>query len=125
MKVEALIDAVMELSPHVLYAAVHPGAGEPVFRYRLGHGEAAPSSDAFEERVANPTLLDLARRRGEIGAGGLDYLLVRYRRYYSLLMPLSPVGHLSVEIELDGDPVGLVPRLRSVAFEHGARFIDH
>lgn len=120
MRGEKLLDAILELSPTIRYAAVHVGAGEPLLRERAGGSVGtAADSERWDELVVNPVLIELAARRGDVDCDGLDYVLVRYRRFYNLVLPLER-GHLSVVIEPDGEPLPLIPALREIARSHGA-----
>lgn len=77
---------------------------------------SSSESDRYEELLVNPTLLLLARQRGEIDCGGLDYLIVAYGSFYQLVMPIE-AGHISVCVEKDGDPLALAPRLAALISE--------
>ena len=119
MRAEALIDALLDLSPQVRYAAVFPGSGEPVMRERSGVAVSSEAElDRLEEILVNPTLVDLARRRGELERGGMRYLLVRYGTCFQLVVPLAQ-GHLSVSLDTDADPLALVPSVITVCQRHG------
>lgn len=119
MKAEALIDAILESSPAIVYVALFPGDGAPVFRQRQGVDTGATAeSDEYEERIVNPALLELARRRGDIDCGGLRYLVVRYGNFFQLVMPLAP-GHLSVCFEESADPLAHVETIREICTDQG------
>lgn len=119
MQGEKLLDAILELSPTIRYAALHHG-GEPLLRERVGTASAgAAEAERWDELVVNPTLIELAARRGDVDCDGLDYLVVRYRRFFNLVLPLA-LGHLSVIVEPAGDPLALVRSLREIAQAHGA-----
>jgi hypothetical protein len=121
MRAEELLDALLELNPAIRYAAIHPGSGQPVFRQRIGAIDpVSADSDYWEEVLVNPTLLDLARRRGDVDSGGLEYVLVRYGHVMQLVLPLSR-GHVSLCFEPIVDPVPLVPALRALCESHGAQ----
>jgi hypothetical protein len=120
MRAEELLDALLELTPSIRYAAIHPGSGQPVFRQRLGLADpSSADSDYWEEVLVNPTLLDLARRRGDVDCGGLEYVMVRYGHFTQLVLPLAH-GHVSVCFEPIADPVPLLPALRNLCEAHGA-----
>lgn len=119
MKGESLLDAILELSPIIRYAALHLGGGEPLLRERPGTSPLAAEGERWDELVVNPALIELASRRGDVDYGGLDYLVVRYRRCTNLVLPLDG-GHLSVLLEPDADPLPLVPPIRAIAGRHGA-----
>ena len=99
-----LIQRVFELGPQVRYVAT--GRGQDVtLRQRDGlAGASASESDRYEELLVNPTLLTLARQRGDIDCGGLRYLVVRYGNFHQVVVPRPGGGHVSVAVEPDADP---------------------
>ena len=106
-----MIDAIFAVSPAIRYVAV--GRGQEVeLRERPGLADASSSeSDRYEELLVNPTLITLARQRGEIDCGGLDYLLVAYGNFFQLVLPHGD-GHVSVAIERVQSPFELVDAVR-------------
>ena len=108
---DELADAVFAASPAVRYVAL--GRGQDVqLRQRPGLSAASSSeSDRYEELLVNPTLLALARQRGEIDCGGLDYLVVAYGSFFQLVVPVEG-GHVSVALERTQAPTELVGRVR-------------
>lgn len=114
---EQLIRDVFELSPDVRYVAVRRGASL-VMRERGGLASASSAeSDRYEELLVNPTLLTLARARGEIDCGGLRYLVVGYGSFHQLVVPLAD-GHVSIAVERTADPVPLVTRVLELVERH-------
>jgi hypothetical protein len=119
MRAEGLIDALLELNPAVRAVALFPGSGEPVLRDRSGVATASDAeNDRNEALLVNPTLIELARRRGQLDAGGLDYLVVRYGHFSQLILPLGH-GHLSVSFDASADPAAHVPFIRAILDKHG------
>ena len=99
---ETLVSQCFELGEAVRYVAVLQ-AGELLMRQRTGIADAsAGESDRYEELLVNPTILTLARRRGDIDCGGLAWVLIRYGNFFTFVHPTS-TGHLSVGIELDAE----------------------
>jgi hypothetical protein len=95
---DQLIDALLALSPHIRYVAIRQGA-ELTLRERAGlAGASGAESDRYEELLVNPTLLTLTTQRGNIDAGGLRYVLVRYGNFFQLVLP-TPSGHVSIAFE--------------------------
>ena len=117
MNGEKLLDAILEVSPVIRYAALHLGGGEPLLRERQGAGGAA-DSERWDELIVNPVLVELTSRRGDVDCDGLDYLLVRYGRFFNLVLPLAG-GHLSVILDPDAEPLPLVAKIREVGTRHG------
>jgi len=102
-----LVERLFAVSPAIRYVAVRHGR-ELVLRQREGLGGASSSeSDRYEELLVNPTLLTLARERGEIDCGGLRFLVVGYGNFHQLVVPISG-GHVSIAFELDADPLAAV-----------------
>ncbi len=106
----ATIQRVLGISPTVRYVAVYSG-GELASAARPDlAGASSSESDKYEELLVNPTLLTLARQRGDIDCGGLRYLLIRYGSFFVVVLPLDQ-GHVTVGIEPSADPLPLVPRI--------------
>jgi hypothetical protein len=107
-----MFDAVFAVSPAIRYVAV--GRGQDVqLRERPDLADASSSeSDRYEELLVNPTLITLARQRGEIDCGGLDYLIVAYGSFFQLVLPVDG-GHVSVAIERTQTPTDLVVPIRA------------
>jgi len=124
MKGEKLLESILELSPTIRYAALHLGGGEPLLRERHGAPGASADSERWDELVVNPALIELASRRGDVDCDGLSYLLVRYGRFFNLVLPLDG-GHLSVVLDPGSDPLPLVSPIREVAQKFGAAFRRH
>ena len=95
-------DVIFALGPHVRYVAF--GSGQEVeTRQREDVRDASASeSDFFEELLVNPTLLALARQRGELDCGGLRHLIVAYGNFNQVVVPAA-WGHVSVCVERDAD----------------------
>jgi hypothetical protein len=108
---DELADAVFAASPAIRYVAL--GRGQEVeLRERPGLSDASSSeSDRYEELLVNPTLLALARQRGEIDCGGLDYLVVAYGSFFQPVLAVEG-GHVSVAVERTENPTTLVQPVR-------------
>ena len=108
---DELADRVFAVSPAVRYVAL--GRGQDVrLRERPDLADASSGeSDRYEELLVNPTLIALARQRGEIDCGGLDYLMVAYGSFLQLILPVEG-GHVSVAIERSQSPTELVDAIR-------------
>jgi hypothetical protein len=109
-----LVEAVFAVSPSVRYVALARGQ-DVQLQERAGLSDASSGeSDRYEELLVNPTLITLARQRGEIDCGGLDYLIVAYGSFFQLVLPVDG-GHVSVAIERAASPTELVePILRAL-----------
>jgi hypothetical protein len=82
-------------------------------RERAGLADASSSeSDRYEELLVNPALITLARQRGDIDCGGLDYLVVAYGNFFQVVLPHGD-GHVSVAVERSAEPTELVESIRA------------
>jgi hypothetical protein len=107
------LDAVFAVSPAVRYAALYRN-GELELRQRGGlAGASSSESDKYEELLVNPTLLKLARQRGDIDCGGARFVIVGYGNFHQLVIDL-PDGHVSVCFELGSNPLEHFDRIRSL-----------
>ena len=109
----ALRQAIFDIGPQIRYVAC--GEGQRVeTAQRDGVADAsAASSDFFEELLVNPTLLALARQRGELDCGGLRYLIVAYGSFNVIAMPVNG-GHVTVGLALDADPVATAAQVAAL-----------
>jgi len=114
-----LIEALFSLTDEIRYVAVARGQ-EVELRERPGlESPSGAESDRFEELLVNPTLLTLARQRGEIDCGGLRFVVVGYGNFHQLVMPFGD-GHVSVAFELDADPPSWVSAVEELLTAGGA-----
>ena len=97
-----LRQAIFDLGPQIRYVAC--GEGQRVeTAQRDGIADASDaSSDFFEELLVNPTLLTLARQRGELDCGGLLHVIVAYGNFNQVVVPTA-WGHVSVCVEREAD----------------------
>jgi hypothetical protein len=115
---DQLIDALLALSPHIRYVAIRQGA-ELTLRQRAGlAGTSDAESDRYEELLVNPTLLTLTTQRGNIDAGGLRYLLVRYGNFFQLILPTTG-GQVSIALEPGAVSVELLEPITAILRQHG------
>jgi len=105
----------MAVGAQVRYVAV--ARGQDV-RTTQRAGVAAPSesgSDFYEELLVNPTLLTLARQRGELDCGGLRHLVIAYGNFGQVVLALPDgTGHLSVCVESESDTDAVAEQLAGI-----------
>ncbi len=103
MNSDKIIQALFDFSDQIRYAAVYHN-DHLVYKQRQGDVSNTSSSetDRYEELLVNPTLLKLAKQRGNIDCGGLDYLIIRYGNFYQLVHALTD-GHISICLDLETD----------------------
>jgi L-amino acid N-acyltransferase YncA len=106
-----MIQKIFSISKDIRYVAVYRD-GRLEMKSREAVAEASsPESDRYEELLVNPALITLASQRGNIDCGGLDYLIVRYGRFFQFVLP-TEWGHVSVCIERAADPVAIGEQIK-------------
>lgn len=106
-----LIDRIFAVASAIRYVALYRN-GRLTSRQRGGlAGASASESDRYEELLVNPTLLMLARQRGNLDCGGARFVLVGYGNFLQLVIDL-PDGHTSVCFENGSNPVEYAERIR-------------
>jgi len=117
-EMNTLAAALFGLSSNIRYVAQYRH-GDLQMAQRGGLRDASGAdSDRYEELLVNPTLLTLARQRGEIDCGGLEFLLIRYGHFFQLVHPIEG-GHLSIAIEATTEPLKLLTDIRALARQRG------
>src|SRR5271154_1360442 len=107
------IDQIFAVDPAIRYVALYQ-QGNLTSRQRSAlSGASASESDRYEELFVNPTLLTLARQRGNLDCGGSRFVLVGYGNFHQLIMDL-PNGHVSVCFELASNPLEHAEAIRSI-----------
>jgi len=106
-----MIAEIFSLSKDIRYVAVYRDGRLEMKAREAIEGASSPESDRYEELLVNPALITLASQRGNIDCGGLDYLIVRYGRFFQFVLP-TEWGHVSVCIERAADPVAIGERIR-------------
>ena len=107
---DALRDAIFALGPGIRYVAFGKGQSIDISQREELVRASGAGSDFFEELLVNPTLLKLARQRGDFDCGGLRYLIVGYGNFHQVVVEMQE-GHVSVCVELDSDPVAIAEQV--------------
>jgi hypothetical protein len=106
-------DDVFAISDAIRYVALYKN-GVLRTAQRDGIGNASNSeSDKYEELFVNPTLLTLAKQRGNVDCGGAKFVVVGYGNFNQLVIDL-PNGHLSVCFQHGANPIDYVDALTAL-----------
>ncbi|MBZ5719557.1 MAG: hypothetical protein LAO03_04170 [Acidobacteriia bacterium] len=108
---EKLSTQLFRLEPRIRYVAVNQGGHLEEMEQSPAHPTYnPPESDVMEELIVNPTVLEIAARRGNIDMRGIRYVVIGYGTQFQLLMPYAQ-GHLSIGVELHDDPVEIAKKV--------------
>jgi hypothetical protein len=107
------LDQIFAITPAIRYAALYQQGNLTSRQSTALSSASASESDRYEELFINPTLLTLARQRGNLDCGGAKFVLVAYGNFYQLVLEL-PDGHASVCFELSSNPIEHANRIRTI-----------
>ena len=102
---------IFELSSDIRYAAVYQKGVLQLEQRNDLVSASASESDRYEELLVNPTLLMIARQRGNIDCGGFEYLVVRYGNFFQIVHPIFE-GHISIAVEATAQPLDILALLK-------------
>jgi hypothetical protein len=97
-----IIDDLLNFLDQIRYVAIYQD-GELIFKQRqLTSDSSSSDTDKYEELLVNPTLLTIARQRGNIDCGGLKFIIVGYGNFYQLVKEIRN-GHISICLDKSVD----------------------
>lgn len=97
-----IIDDLFNFLLEIRYVAIYQN-DELTFKQREQTSDSSSSdTDEYEELLVNPTLLTIARQRGNIDCGGLRFIIVGYGNFYQLVKEIKN-GHISICLEKNVD----------------------
>lgn len=104
---------IFNLSADVRYVALYRNGKLDLEQRDDLQSASSSESDKYEELIVNPTLLTLARQRGNIDCGGASFVVIGYGNFQQLVIALND-GHVSVAFEKTAHPQGFVEQIRSI-----------
>jgi len=113
MSASQIIQRIFALSADVRYVAVRIGDVLDLQQRADLSDASASESDRYEELLVNPTVLGLTSERGRIDCGGLEFVLVRYGKFFQFVHPVLG-RHVSIAIAPTADPLTIVGPVRAI-----------
>jgi hypothetical protein len=74
---------------------------------------SSSNSDKYEELLVNPTILKIAKQKGDIDCGGLDFAIIKHGIFFRLIREIKN-GHVSICIDKTENPVVLESKIKNV-----------
>jgi len=102
MESAIIIEDLIKTYGEIRYVAIYHKDQLTSEQRAISENSSAGETDRYEELLVNPTMLTLARQRGNIDCGGLDYLLIRYGNFYQLIREIEN-GHISICLDMTAD----------------------
>jgi hypothetical protein len=111
-----IIDDLFNFSADIRYVAIYKD-NELISKQRQQTlDSSSPDTDKYEELLVNPTLLTMARQRGNLDCGGLRFLIIGYGHFYQLVKEINN-GHISIclgkNVDLTNMPEKIFALLKS------------
>lgn len=116
---QKIIENIAEISNTIRYIAVYKEGNLTSWQRENISDSSAADSDKYEELLVNPTILTIAKQRGDIDCGGLDFVVIKYGHFYQLIQIIEQ-GHLSICIDAEADPLILEKKIKRVIENHKA-----
>jgi len=107
------LEQIFAASADVRYVALYRHGELTSAQREDATGASASESDRYEELFVNPTLLTLARQRGNLDCGGARFVIVGYGNFHQLVIEL-PGGHVSVCFEIGSNPIEYVQTIHDI-----------
>ncbi len=105
-----VIERVFKEFEEVRYIAIYK-ENDLLFKQRDKlENNSEVETDKYEELLVNPTLLKLAKQRGDIDCGGLNFIVIAYGNFYQLIQHIEK-GHVSICLNLKSDVTKLAKQL--------------
>ena len=102
---------IFALDPGVRYVAVNREGKITEMEQNADHPTLNPhTTDEIEEKIVNPTVLDITQRRGALDNYGVRHIVIRYDDFNQLVIPIED-GHVSIGLELDVDTAKMAERV--------------
>jgi len=99
---QIVIDSLFQAFKEIRYVAIYKDQ-ELIFKQKHQNSDSSSSdTDKYEELLVNPTLLTVARQRGNIDCGGLRFVIVGYGNFFQLIKEISG-GHISICLDKSVD----------------------
>ena len=99
---DELLSNLLNCSDNIRYAALYQDGALFRAQRETLRCVSRHESDYYEEIIVNPTLLLLAKQRGDIDCGGLEAIVIQYGNFSQWIRPFHH-GHLSVCLEPSSD----------------------
>jgi len=105
-----MIEDLFTSFSEIRYAAIYSWQDLFLKARQQSADSSSEESDKYEELLVNPTLLTLAKQRGNIDCGGLRFLMIAYGNFYQLITEVNG-GHLSISLDRQSDLTEITERI--------------
>lgn len=101
-----LIEKISLISDSIRYVAIYQDNNLESWQRADLNESSSSDSDKYEELLVNPTILKIAKQRGDIDCGGLDFVIIKYGSFFQLIREIKN-GHISICIDKNENPISI------------------
>lgn len=99
---DKIIDSLFQFSEQIRYVAIYRNEHLTTKQKQQQADSSSDESDKYEELFVNPALLTLARQRGNVECGGLNFMIIAYGNFFQLIKEIDK-GHISICLNKEAD----------------------
>lgn len=103
---DKIIASLFQFCEQIRYVAIYRNEHLTAKQKQEHPDSSSGESDKYEELFVNPTLLTLARQRGNIDCGGLNFIIIAYGNFFQLIKEINN-GHISICLDKGADLTNL------------------
>lgn len=108
-----LIDKISQISDSIRYVSIYKDNILESWQQAGLNESSSSDSDKYEELLVNPTILKIAKQRGNIDCGGLDFVIIKYGNFFQLIQEIKG-GHVSICIDKSTNPIEIESQINDV-----------
>jgi len=110
---QKIIENIAAISNAIRYIAIYQKGALTSWQRENISDTSSSDSDKYEELLVNPTILTIAKQRGNIDCGGLDFIVIKYGHFFQLIQTIEQ-GHISICIDSGADPLTLEKEIKKI-----------
>lgn len=80
-----MIEKISHIFDSISYVAIYRDNNLENWQQDDLNEPSSSDSDKYEELLVNPTILKIAKQRGNIDCGGLDFVVIKYGSFFQLI----------------------------------------
>ncbi|MES2654324.1 MAG: hypothetical protein V4620_01985 [Bacteroidota bacterium] len=107
---DKIIASLFQFSEQIRYVAIYRNQHLTAKQKQQHPDSSSGESDKYEELFVNPALLTLARQRGNVDCGGLNFMIIAYGNFFQLIKEIDN-GHISICLDKTADLTHLPQRI--------------
>lgn len=93
-----LIEKISQIPDSIRYVAIYQDNNLKSWQWNDLNDSSSSDYDKYEKLLVNPTILKIAKQRGDIDCGGLDFVIIKYGSFFQLICEIKK-SHISICID--------------------------